>query len=134
GRRIVDRSLVERLQNFLRGPLLIGRGFTPRPALGGADHGRRGGGFPGTPHTEARVRIVPAAAERAAALPGAGEIRLAVWSARHNGARLRERARRDQREDHQHADAHMPLHRTSTAGALPPSPVPAGGPNISFLP
>src|SRR5207248_5529285 len=100
--------------------------------------------------TDAPVGFLPGSAFGTAALPHTCQIRLPVRGAgdRTRGRRLgggRAALRRGLRRQEHRAQSHCDNqdggyrhehahHGTSTAGLVPPSPVPAGGPKNSFLP
>ena len=130
--RIVDPAAVERLEDLLGGPRLVRRAFAPfRPIVGREDDGR-GRILPAATHARAAVRFLPGSPLGAAALPDAGQIRLAVGGARDRtlalgDERQREYGRpRDRQERRNDTRTH---HFTSTAGVAPPSPVPSAGPS-----
>ena len=122
-RRVVDAAAVERFEHLLRRPVLVRRPFAPGgPIVRRADD-RRGRVAPRAADAEARVRFVPAAGLRAAALPHAGEVRFAVARARQSPAARPRRAlaprplRAATTPRRAPAQADRALHRTSTAGA-----------------
>ena len=136
--RIVDPSPVVRLEHSLRGPRLVRAGALMTccdAGLGGADGSLP---IPPTPRPELACSHVPRGRCRPARHPSDRACRrpcAAPWtvsrgrfSRRGCPTTGRPPRRRDDRRQQK-----RPPHGTLTAGTLPPSPVPAGGPKNSFV-